>query len=145
MQNIAKAVFNRNQTGPGTQVNGGIPKGGNHNDESWQVVKYLTTDPHFLAQFSNKIRNVPTTKESLHSPEIQPDPHFSTFLKIFGNPHSTTSPIMASGVAYTNQVQSFFTKWQGSDGKNLQPKLDSLAKELDAQVKQAGGGGSQVP
>src|SRR3954454_5939356 len=29
MQNIAKPVFNRNQTGPGTQVNGGIPKGGN--------------------------------------------------------------------------------------------------------------------
>jgi multiple sugar transport system substrate-binding protein len=88
---------------------------------------------------------VPTTKASLTSSEIKPDPHFATFLKIFGNPHSTTSPIMASGVAYTNAVQNFFTKWQGSDGQNLQPKLDSLAKQLDAQVKQAGGGGSAVP
>src|SRR5438093_9815541 len=34
----------------------GIPKGKKHNDEAWHVVKYLTTDPHFLAQFSNKIR-----------------------------------------------------------------------------------------
>ncbi len=123
----------------------GIPKGKKHNDEAWQVVKYLTTNPHFLAQFSNKIRNVPTTKASLHSSEVQPDPHFSTFLKMFANPHSTTSPIMASGVAYTNLVQSFFTKWQGSNALGLEGKLQSLAKELDAQVKQAGGGGSAVP
>ena len=123
----------------------GIPKGGDHNDQAWEVVKYLTTNPHFLAQFSNMIRNVPTTSDSLHSSEIKPDPHFATFLKIFGNSHSTTSPIMASGVSYTNLVQSFFTKWQGSDGSNLDSKLSSLAKQLDAQVKQAGGGGAQVP
>src|ERR671935_115694 len=104
----------------------GIPRGGKHQDQAWQVVKYLTTNSHFLAQFSNMIRNVPTTKASLTSSEIKPDPHFATFLKIFGNPHSTTSPIMASGVAYTNAVQNFFTKWQGSDGQNLEGKLQSL-------------------
>ncbi len=119
----------------------GIPKGGHHQDEAWQVVKYLTTNSHFLAQFSNGIRNVPTTKAALHSKEIKPDPHFATFLKIFAHPKSWTSPITASGVAYTNLVQNFFTKWQAGQVKDLAAGLKSLDKQLDAQVKQAKGGG----
>jgi multiple sugar transport system substrate-binding protein len=86
------------------------------------------------------IRNVPTTKASLTSKEIKPDPKFSTFLKIFANPHSTTSPILASGQAYTNLVQNFVTKWQAGNVSNLSAGLKSLDHDLDAQVKQAGGG-----
>jgi len=123
----------------------GIPRGTKHVAEAWGVVKYLTTSSHFLAQFSNKIRNVPTTKASLTSPEITPDPHFSTFLKIFGNPHSGTSPILASGQAYTNLVQNFFTKWQAGSVKDLAGGLKNLDKQLDAQVAQAGGGSGGVP
>ena len=78
---------------------------------------------------------------SLHSPEIIPDAHFSTFLKIFANPKSTTSPILASGQAYTNAVQNFFTKWQAGGVKDLGGALKKLAKQLDAQVAQAKGGG----
>jgi ABC-type sugar transport system, periplasmic component len=99
----------------------GIPRGAKHLDQSWALVKYLTTNNHFLAQFSNDIRNVPTTKASLTSPEIKPDKQFATFLKIFANPNSGTSPIMASGSAYTNLVQNFFTKWQAGQIGNLQP------------------------
>lgn len=123
----------------------GIPKGGKHQDQAWQVVKYLTTNSHFLAQFSNLIRNVPTTKASLNSSEIKPDPHFATFLKIFANPHSGTSPIMASGVAYTNLVQNFMTKWQAGGVANLAARLGKLDRQLDAQVKLAGGGSAGVP
>jgi multiple sugar transport system substrate-binding protein len=123
----------------------GIPKGAKHQDRAWQVVKYLTTNTHFLAQFSNRIRNVPTTKASLDSSEIKPDPHFATFLKIFANPKSSTSPIMASGQAYTNLVQNFFAKWQASNGSDLAGNLRNLDKNLDAQVKQAGGGSAGVP
>jgi multiple sugar transport system substrate-binding protein len=119
----------------------GIPKGGKHQDQAWQVVKYLTTNTHFLAEFSNGIRNVPTTTASLKSPEIKPDKHFATFLKIFGNPKSWTSPITASGVAYTNLVQNFWTKWQAGQVSDLQAGLAQLDKQLDAQVAQAKGGG----
>jgi multiple sugar transport system substrate-binding protein len=119
----------------------GIPKGGKHQDQAWQVVKYLTTNSHFLAQFSNGIRNVPTTTASLHSKEIKPDAHFATFLKIFAHPKSWTSPITASGVAYTNLVQNFFTKWQAGAVKDLAAGLKALDKQLDAQVAQAKGGG----
>jgi multiple sugar transport system substrate-binding protein len=119
----------------------GIPRGAKHLDQSWALVKYLTTNNHFLAQFSNLIRNVPTTKASLNSPEIKPDKRFGTFLKIFGNPKSGTSPIMASGQAYTNSVQDFFQQWQSGKVKNLNGGLKKLASQLDAQVQQAGGGG----
>src|SRR3954463_5921948 len=119
----------------------GIPRGSKHLDQSWALVKYLTTNNHFLAQFSNMIRNVPTTKASLHSPEITPDSHFKTFLTIFANPNSGTSPIMASGQAYTNSVQDFFQQWQAGKVKDLNGGLKKLASQLDAQVAQAGGGG----
>jgi multiple sugar transport system substrate-binding protein len=123
----------------------GLPRGGKHQDQAWALVKYLTTNTHFLAQFSNLIRNVPTTTASLTAPEIQPDKHFSTFLKIFGHPKSSTSPIMASGNAFTNLVQSFFTKYQAGGVKDLGAGLKKLDSQLDAQVAQAGGGGGGVP
>ncbi len=119
----------------------GIPRGSKHLDQSWALVKYLTTNNHFLAQFSNMIRNVPTTKASLHSHEITPDARFGTFLKIFANPRSGTSPILASGQAYTNSVQDFFEQWQAGKVANLKSGLRKLASQLDAQVAQAGGGG----
>jgi multiple sugar transport system substrate-binding protein len=119
----------------------GMPKGGKHQDQAWALVKYLTTADHPLAQLSNGLRNVPTTRSSLTSKEIKPDPHFAPFLRIFANPHSSTSPITASGVAYTNLVQNFATKWQAGKVSDLAKSLSDLDKQLDAQVKQAGGGG----
>jgi multiple sugar transport system substrate-binding protein len=119
----------------------GIPKNGKHEAEAWDLVKYLTTNTHALAELSNGLRNVPSTQASLTSKELTPDAHFATFLKIFGNPHSTTSPITAAGVSYTNAVQNFATKWQAGSVKNLGAGLSSLDKQLDAMVKQAKGGG----
>ena len=40
----------------------GIPKGGHNRDQAWALVKYLTTNDHALAELSNGLRNVPTTK-----------------------------------------------------------------------------------
>jgi multiple sugar transport system substrate-binding protein len=119
----------------------GIPKGSRHEDEAWALVRYLTTDDHALAELSNGLRNVPTTRSSLTSSEIQPDAHFATFLKIFANPKSSTSPITAAGVAYTNLVQSFVTKWQAGRVNDLSAGLSSLDHQIDAQLKQAKAGG----
>jgi multiple sugar transport system substrate-binding protein len=120
----------------------GIPKGGHHGDQAWALVKYLTTDTHFLAQFSNEIRNVPTTRASLTSPEIKPDPHFATFLKIFANPKSTTSPITAVGAAYQDLIQSFVVKYQAGHVADLVGGLKNVDKQIDAQLAQAKKGGS---
>jgi multiple sugar transport system substrate-binding protein len=125
-------------------VNGtiiGIPKNGKHTQQAWDFVKWVATNTHALAEFSNAIKNVPSTTASTHSKELVPDAHFATFLKIFANPKSGTSPIEASGASYTNAVQNFATKWQAGTVKNLASGLSSLDKQLDAQVAQAKGGG----
>ena len=125
-------------------VNGtiiGIPKGVKHKDQAWKLLKYLTTDPHPLALFSNAIRNVPTTSASLKSPEIKPDAHFKTFLNIFANPRSKTSPITAAGNAYGTLIQAFAVKWQAGHAGDLQKGLQKLDKQIDAQNKQAQAGG----
>jgi multiple sugar transport system substrate-binding protein len=117
----------------------GIPKGVKHKAQAWDLVKYLTTNSHALAVLSNGLRNVPTTRASLKSPDIKPDAHFATFLKIFANPKSSTSPITAAGSAYTDAVSNFFQKWQAGKVKDIGGGLKTLAKQLDAQVAQASG------
>jgi hypothetical protein len=92
------------------------------------------------------LKNVPTTTASAKSKEIVPNANFATFIKIFGNKYSSTSPIMASGASYTNLVQTFWQNYQAKGSKNLGADLKKLDSELDAQVKQAGGGsGGGVP
>lgn len=125
-------------------VNGtiiGIPKGVKHKDQAWKLLKYLTFDEHPLAQFSNLIRNVPTTKASLNSKEIKPDAHFKTFLNIFANPNSKTTPITAAGNAYGTLIQAFTVKWQAGHAGDLGGGLKKLDKQIDAQLKQAQAGG----
>jgi multiple sugar transport system substrate-binding protein len=121
-------------------VNGtiiGIPKGVKNVDAAWELVKYLTTDSHALVQFSNGIRNVPSTLASLKSPELKPDPNFATFLSVFGNPLSTTTPITAVGAAYQTLINNFAVKNQAGHIPDLQAGLATLDKQIDAQLAQA--------
>lgn len=125
-------------------VNGtiiGIPKGVKDVNAAWDLLKYLTTDTHALVQFSNGIRNVPSTVESLKSPELKPDPNFAPFLSIFGNPQSATSPITAVGAAYQTLIQNFAVKNQAGKVPDLQAGLADLDKQIDAQLAQAQLGG----
>ena len=118
----------------------GIPKNAKHKNEAWALLKYLTTQDHPLAQLSNGLRNVPTTKSSLKSREIKPDSHFSVFLKIYAHPKSSTVPITAAGVAYQDLFTAFVTKWQAGHAKDLAGGLKKVDNQIDAQLKQAGGG-----
>ena len=120
----------------------GIPKNGKNRDEAWELVKYLTTNDHALAQFSNGIRNVPSTRASTKSKELKPDAHFATFLKIFANPKSQTTPITAAGAAYLDTFANFVAKWQAGKVNDLQQGLQEVDKQIDAKLKQAGGGGA---
>ena len=119
----------------------GIPRNGKHTAQAWDFVRYMTTNTHALALFSNGLRNVPSTTASTHSKELTPDAHFATFLTIFANPKSSTSPIVASGASYTNLVANFAEKWQAGQVKDVTSGLRTLDKQLDAQVAQAKGGG----
>src|SRR6184192_781744 len=119
----------------------GIPKNGKNRDQAWDLVRYLTTNNHALATFSNGIRNVPSTVASSKSKELKPDPNFATFLKIFTNSHSATTPITAVGNAYGTLITSFTSKWQAGHVGNLNAGLKKLDKNIDAQLAQAKKGG----
>jgi multiple sugar transport system substrate-binding protein len=118
----------------------GIPKSAKDKDASWALVKYLTTDSHALAQFSNGIRNVPSTRAAAQSKELKPDPNFATFTKIFANPKSQTTPITSAGSAYLDTFANFLAKWQSGKVSSLQSGLQDVDKQIDAKLKQSGGG-----
>jgi len=123
----------------------GIPKTGKNHDQAWELVKWLTTDNHALAQFSNDIRNVPSTVSSSKSPELIPDKNFGTFLKIFTNPHSTTSPITPIGADHLTTMTDFIVKWYAGKVSNLKAGLASVDRTIDSKIKQAQKGGGGVP
>jgi multiple sugar transport system substrate-binding protein len=120
----------------------GIPKAGKNRDEAWNLVKYLTTNDHALATFSNGLRNVPSTRASTISKELKPDPNFATFGKLFVNKSSTTIPITVIGADHLQTFQNFIAKWQAGKVEDLHAGLADVDKQIDAKLKQAGAGGT---
>ena len=118
----------------------GIPKTSKHKDEAWLLLKYLTTDTGALAKLANGILNVPTTKAALKSKDLQLDPKFLVFLRIFSNPHTMTTPITLVGAANQETFQTFVTKWQAGRTSDLQGGLENVDKQINAQLKQASAG-----
>ena len=118
----------------------GIPKNGKNRDQAWDLVRYLTTNNHALATFSNGIRNVPSTRSAAKSPELKPDKNFAAFTKIFTNRNSSTIPVTPIGSAHLETFTSFLAKWQAGKVKDLQAGLQEVDKQIDAKLKQAGGG-----
>jgi multiple sugar transport system substrate-binding protein len=129
-------------------VNGtiiGIPKTGHNRDQAWALVRWLTTNDHALAEFSNGIRNVPSTASSAKSPELTPDPNFKTFLTIFNNPSSKTIPITPIGLDHLQTFSDFVAKWYAGNVKDLTGGLKSVDSTIDGKMKQAGKGGGGAP
>jgi multiple sugar transport system substrate-binding protein len=119
----------------------GIPRNGGNREEAWKFVRYMTTNDHALATFSNGIRNVPSTRTSARSKELKADPNFAVFTKIFTHPKSGTIPITAVGADHLNTFQNFLARWQSGKAKDLQAGLREVDKQIDAKLKRAGGGG----
>ena len=114
----------------------GIPRTSKHKDQAWLLVKYLGTNSNALAKLSNGIQNVPTTTDSLHSPLLRPLPGFQTFLDVFGNKHTLTTPITRIGSANQETFQSFVTKYLSGSSKNLSGGLKKVDLQIDALLQQ---------
>jgi multiple sugar transport system substrate-binding protein len=118
----------------------GIPKTSKHKDQAWLLVKYLGTNADALAKLSNGIQNVPTTSDSLKSKLLKPLPRFQTFLDVFANPNTTTTPITRIGSANQETFQSFIQKYLAGNAKDLQGGLTNVDKQIDNQLQQANAG-----
>ncbi|HTC86523.1 MAG TPA: extracellular solute-binding protein, partial [Candidatus Acidoferrum sp.] len=112
----------------------GIPARAGLQDESWRLLRYLAMDDGALAKLSNGLRNVPSTKSSLHSPDLIPDENFSIFLDIFAHPESSSTPVTAVGSAYQEVVGKFAIEWQAGRVRDLMAGLRAVDAEIDALV-----------
>jgi multiple sugar transport system substrate-binding protein len=113
----------------------GIPKGVKHAAESWLLVKYMTTDTTALTTLAKGLKNVPSTVDSLKDPELNADPHFSTFMKIFQNPKSTFKPITPIGQVDQDLFGSLAEKYQAGKVSNLQSELSKLDDQIAKQLQ----------
>ena len=67
--------------------------------------------------------------------ELIPDAHFSTFLKIFTDKNSTTTPITPIGQDHLQTFSNFLAKWYAGKVSNLQAGLAAVDKTIDAKIE----------
>jgi multiple sugar transport system substrate-binding protein len=109
----------------------GISKGAKNPAAAWELLKYLSTDTAAEVKLGNGIQNVPTTLSALKSPDLKANPNFKTFLNIFGNTSSATTPASPDTAGYQNTFQTFAIKWQAGKVANLTTGLKGVDKQID--------------
>jgi multiple sugar transport system substrate-binding protein len=109
----------------------GISKGSKNPEAAWALIKYLTLDNDAIIKLANGIKNVPTTQAALTSPDLEVDEQFQTFLDIFQNPGTETSPSTANGAVYQTQFDDFVQKWQRGQVSDLDAGLAKVDEEID--------------
>jgi len=126
----------------GAQVIGGtiigIPRGSKHPAEAWLLVSYLATNTDALVQFANAIHNVPTTVDSLTSPNLNLGPNFDTFLQALQNPASGFPPQTSAGTVQNDLGNEFAGKWQAGKIADLMKGLQALDQQVDNQISLGG-------
>ena len=109
----------------------GISANSDNAEASWALVRYLTTETDAIVGLSNSIKNVPTTKDALASPDLAADERFKTFLDIFANPNTATTPPNASGPKYVEIAQEFVNSYLSGEATDLTGGLTELDQRID--------------
>ncbi|ARF72570.1 ABC transporter substrate-binding protein [Kitasatospora albolonga] len=115
----------------------GIAPASKKQNAAWELVKYMTTDTEAVVNFSNGIRNVPSTLAALKSPDLKFDPRFQTFLDIAQHPKSSTSDGAVNGAAYQLTLQDFGYQYEKGAVKDLQAGLEKTARQIDTDIAKA--------
>src|SRR5258705_13694725 len=85
----------------------GISNNSTNPEAAWTLIRYLTTDTNAVVKLSNSLRNVPTTRDALASKDLKVDPEFKTFIDIFSNPKTATTPPSSAGPKYIELTEQF--------------------------------------
>jgi len=112
----------------------GISKGAKNPGAAWELLKYLSTDTAAMVKLANGVKNVPTTVAALKSPDLTTDANYKTFLDIFNNANSATTPASPNGGAYQNTFQDFVIKWQEGKVPDLAAGLKDVDKEINSAL-----------
>ncbi|MEO3874733.1 extracellular solute-binding protein [Nonomuraea sp. B12E4] len=117
----------------------GVPKGAQHPQHAWELIKHLTTDTDSLVTLSNALRNVPTTKAAMESPKLAKDDNFATFLDIFAHPKTSTLPASVNSVFNQDAFSTFLIQWEKGAVKDLGAGLAGVDKRINDKLKLSGG------
>jgi multiple sugar transport system substrate-binding protein len=109
----------------------GISRNAKNPEAAWALISYLTTETDPIVDLSNSIRNVPTTKDALASDRLATDEQFSTFLDIFADPGTSTTPPNASGPKYVEMAQEFVNGYLSGTSTDLSGGLRDLDQRID--------------
>ncbi|NJC71565.1 ABC transporter substrate-binding protein [Planosporangium thailandense] len=110
----------------------GVSKTAKNPEAAWELVKYLTANTGTIVKLANGLKNVPTTTDALSSPALEAGPEFKTFIQIFTNPRSSTTPPSPVGPAYQEKFQDFLSSYQAGKVADLNAGL----KDVDNQINQ---------
>jgi multiple sugar transport system substrate-binding protein len=113
----------------------GISANSKNPEASWELMKYLTTETDAIVDLANGIKNVPTTKAALASPNLEADDRFKTFLDIFANPNTGTTPPNASGPKYVEMASEFVNSYLSGEATDLTGGLKDLDQRIDSALE----------
>src|SRR3954453_7038202 len=116
----------------------GISKTAKNPEAAWELIKYLTTNDVAVSKLASLIKNVPTTQKSIADPTLNADADFKTFIDIFTNPNSSTTPPSASGPAYQETFQQFVNNYQAGKVKDLDAGLKSADQQINSVMTLGG-------
>jgi multiple sugar transport system substrate-binding protein len=126
----------KNEYGMG-QIGGtiiGIPRGAGDPADSWEVVKYLSTNTAAVSKLAEGIKNVPTTYGALKDPKLTGDPEFKVFMTIFANSNSRYKQVTPLGTADVDLFSTWLSKYLAGQGGSLESGLQSVANQIDSQA-----------
>ncbi len=115
----------------------GIPRGSAHETEAWLLVKFMATNTDVLTYMANNAYNVPTTYDSLKSPDLNFVPQFQTFLDAFNNPNSEYRPTTPIGDGLGTYLDNFADEWQTGKSTDLQGGLQTATDQTTTDLQQA--------
>ncbi|GAB2582777.1 sugar ABC transporter substrate-binding protein [Paractinoplanes abujensis] len=116
----------------------GISKNAKNPEAAWELIKYLTTNDKAIIKLSGLLKNIPTTTASIADPGLNADADFKTFIDIFNNPNSSTTPPSASGPAYQETFGQFLNSYQAGKVKNLDAGLADADKQINSVMTLGG-------
>jgi len=116
----------------------GISKNAKNPEAAWELIKYLTTDDAAVIKLSGLLKNIPTTTKAIADPTLNSDADFKTFIDIFTNPNSSTSPPSSSGPAYQDTFAKFLTDFQAGKVKDIDAGLAQADKQINSVMTLGG-------
>ena len=109
----------------------GVSRTAKNPEAAWELVKYLTTNTGAIVKLANGLKNVPTTTDALKSSDLQVEPEFKTFIDIFQNKDSSTTPPSTTGNGYQQKFSDFLNNYQAGKVKDLDAGLKGVDNEIN--------------